>query len=402
MKNYLKLFSVFASFVFIMSCNEETHDPINKDSITPGTISSPMVTNTPGGAIIEYTTPDDDDLLYVEAKYKLTNGVEHKVRASVYSDTLKLQGFGNTEKYKVNLYSVDRSENRSSPLEVEIEPLIPPVKTVFKTLQIKATFGGVNLSWENETNAAVDLIFSSTANGTTGPLDVKEIFYTKASVGNVSVRGFEPMEHTFSAVFRDRWGNYSERLTVNLVPIFEVELDKANFEAVILPGDTKQVPPWNSGAGTSLPSLWDNNASSRLIGFNGEMPDNYYYTFDLGKLSKLSRMKFFQFTESNFKWLYFDAQYKKFEIWGAENLDATGAWDNWVKLKDCEVIKPSGNPLEAWNYTNEDKEVAINGHEFEFPIDIPKVRYIRIKVLSTWSGLNWAACGEMSFWGSKD
>ena len=405
MKNYLKILRLFVICTLYYNCVGDIHEPSSKDSTIPGKITSPTVTNIEGGAIIKYIIPEDEDLLYVEAKYKLKRGDEFKVRSSVYSDTLRLEGFGDTDKYIIDVYSVDRSENRSEAVKVEVQPLIPPVKSVAETVQLQATFGGINVSWENITKAKLALILLSTdsINGVDGISSVKETFYSEASLGNQSVRGYDTREYKFSVVVRDRWENYSDTIHNVFNPLLEEELDKSKFKEVILYGDTKQSPPWNPDSPSRISRLWDgvhNTENSRLSGNNGDMPDNYYYTFDLGVEVKLSRFKFWQFTQENGRYLYFDAQYKKFEVWGTMNLDETGSWGSWTKLRDCEIIKPSGNPLGIGDYTNEDKEIALRGHDFEFSIDDPIVRYIRIKVNSTFSGLNWAGCGEITFWGT--
>lgn len=387
--------------IIFAGCSQDQNQPISKDDIAPGKIIEAEVTNIPGGAIIKYTPPADEDLLYIEAKYKLKNGNEFKVRSSVYSDTLVVKGFGDTDKYNVDIYSVDRSENVSEALKVEVAPLTPPIENIFKTINMRKTFGGVNITWENEDSDPIAVILSASSKeeGPDGPLEVIETFYSDAPSGKQSVRGFDTDAYRFRARIRDRWGNFSAYKDVVINPYFESKLDKGLFKEVILPGDVKQTEPWNPNGGSSIPRLWDENTDNRLVGFNGDMSDNYTYTFDLGVEASLSRMKFWQFTQGDGYYLYFDAQYKEFEIWGASELNLSGGWEGWTLLKDYEVVKPSGLPEGLGSYTNEDKEIAFAGHDIEFGLDIPKVRYIRIKVKSTFSGLDWASCGEMTFWG---
>ncbi|HCS73644.1 MAG TPA: hypothetical protein DIW17_07205, partial [Clostridiales bacterium] len=51
----------------------------------------------------------------------------------------------------------------------------------------------------------------------------------------------------------------------------------------------------------------------------------------------------------------------------------------WIHLLTEEIEKPSGLPM--GQQTDEDNQNIADGHEFNFPIDIPKdIRYIRIKV----------------------
>ncbi|QZE15989.1 hypothetical protein K4L44_09320 [Halosquirtibacter laminarini] len=88
-------------------------------------------------------------------------------------------------------------------------------------------------------------------------------------------------------------------------------------------------------------------------------------------------------------------QPKKWEVWGATSPNPDGSFDSWTKLLDCESIKPSGDgPV-----TNEDREYINRGEDFEFPLDAPSVRYIRIVMSENWSGGVYAQWGELTFWG---
>lgn len=401
MKKYLYFILFFV--IGIWACSEDTHKPITKDDVAPGQVSDVTVKNLPGGALLQYSIPDDRDLLYVKADYKLSNGKAMSVKASVYSDSLKLVGFGDTSEYKVSLTCVDRSENESEVTEVIIKPLKAPIEHIFESLNMRATFGGINLLWENEFRApvAIKILQQDTVENSNDLIEATTL-YTEGTNGDFSLRGYEAIETDFYCVIRDRWNNYSDTLHATLTPLFELELNKGNFEELFLPGDTPQKPPWNSSSASTIPKLWDgklNGGDYRITGLNGDMPDNYYFTFDLGVIAKLSRFKLHQFLQSDGKYLYFDAQYRKFEIWGCTELDYTGGWDNWSLIKDCEIIKPSGKPNGLRNYTNEDKELAIAGHDFEIPLEAPEVRYIRIKVKETFGGLNWAGADEITFWG---
>ncbi|MCL3779226.1 DUF4959 domain-containing protein [Prolixibacteraceae bacterium JC049] len=398
MKNYIIAFC-FIILIAVLACEEDKHKPITKDKQIPSAVLNPKVKNLPGGALITYDLPDEDDLLYVEAKYQLKNGTNLKVKASVFGDTLEVTGFGDTDVYNVDLYTIDRSENRSEPVQVQVQPETPQVINVFESLTLAPTFGGVNVKWENDLKdpMAIKILIPDTLNNNEGFIDLETI-YTEASKGDYNIRGFKIEEIPVYGVVRDRWNNYSDTIKVDILPLYEEEIDKSKFKEVILPNDTKQVEPWNANGFSTIPKLWDGNSDSRLVGFNGEMPE-YYYTFDMGTVAKLSRFKFWQFTQSSGKYLYFDAQYRKFKIYGAETLDASGDIGSWTLLKECEIVKPSGLPDGLKNYTNEDKQIALEGHDFEIPLEAPAVRYIRVQVVETASGLNWASCGEMTFWG---
>lgn len=400
-KNIYFFVLLISTTIFFFQCEEDERSPIYNDGVAPGQVIISEVKPTPGGAIIKYKLPTDDDLLFVEAKFTLENGRKMQVRSSIYVDSLNLEGFGSIGKFPVALYAVDRGGNRSDALTVDIETLIPPVKTIFSSVALIETFGGINVSWKNPGKAPISIIVMQRPDSLEGVVELEEFetIYSEGLEGSQSLRGFGSTGHRFAAVVRDRWDNLSDTLEASLTPLLEQELDKLNFKEIILPGDTPAVPRWNPSSNSTMPLLWDSNSVNRLVSPDGDMPDNYFYTFDLGVDTKLSRMKFWQFTQGNGTFLYFDAQYEEFEVWGAKALDPSGSFENWTKLRTCQVVKSSGLPLGRENFTVEDREIAFAGHDFEFPVESPEVRFIRIKVTKTFSNLTWASCGEMSFFG---
>lgn len=407
----MKLFGIyiFIACLFFIGCEEDKRGPIEDDDRAPGIVTDVTVKNLAGRSVIKYKLPDDSDLLYIKAKYQLNNDVKRVVSASIYSDSLVVDGFGDDKEYNIEVFAVDRSENEGEVVDVKVNPLEPPIKTIKESLELKNTFGGVNIRWENVTNAPVAIVVMIEDTADTGkPFLEAEVIYTSATEGNFNVRGFDTTERDFYCYVRDRWNNYSDTLSQLIEPLFEIEIDKANFEEVILPNDHEMWPFYSSGPST-IPRLWNNelwNENGRLAGAIGTMGD-YAFTFDLGQEVKLSRFKVNMFNINNRSgwldlFLYDDAQVRHFDIFGATTLDPTGSWDSWTKIGTYEMWKPSGLPPGAWNYTDEDKELAYNGHEFEVPLEMGNVRFIRVNVLSTWGDLNWASIAEMTFWGQPE
>src|SRR4051812_16113864 len=115
MKMKYTLFIWVVAGLAVSSCKEESlggDQP--KDSTRPGEIGNIEVTNIPGGAVLKYKLPPDEDLLYVKAQYSLREGVNSEVRASLYNDTLVVKGFGDTAERLVQVIAVDRSGNESA------------------------------------------------------------------------------------------------------------------------------------------------------------------------------------------------------------------------------------------------------------------------------------------------
>lgn len=369
------------------------------DNIAPGIPTNISVENIDGGAIISYTAPKDDDLLCVMASYMI-NGIERTTKASPYVNKLKVEGFGQEGTYQITLKSVDKSKNESEPIMVTVNPTTPPVKTIFNSLRIVDSFGGVKLYWENKTEANIIIEVYKKAGDEWVSL---ENFYSSSKEGQASIRGQKPEPIQFRYRIRDRWDNYSDFLVLESLPLEEIVIDKSKFRTITaLPGDSPSHPS------LTIDKIWDGNTVSSC--YHGSSDDiGRTITFDMGQIAKISRFKMWQRTESA-AWIYSHNNLKHYIIYGCneitEAMRSSGyegtdgltypTFEGWTKIIDVTCYKPSGdNPT----ITNEDKEYILNGDEHEVPIDAPAFRYVRIHMLENWSGGTLAQIGEMTFWG---
>lgn len=393
-----KYFILIVCMMFFYSCSEEDNNrPVSDDPTIPDQISNVRAESLPGAVKLTYDLPSSQNLSYVKAEC-LINGRVREVIASSYTNNLTIEGFADETEYTVNLYSVSRSEKASEPVAVQVKPLAPLFREVFKTLEMKEDWGGIAVYFENprEANIAISVIYKDD-DGFWAP---RETFYTKSNLGPVAARGLESVKKTFGVYIRDRWNNTTDTLVKDLTPKFERQLDLNKFKAVQLPGDAK-----HSGS-NAMDRMFDgniakqSNAASRcfLSAADGQWP--HWITFDLGveKGALLSRCKIWQRGMLNRE--YGDRNPRKFEIWGSMNPNLDGSWDDsWKLLIDGEIIKPSGLPL--GQFSDEDTQAYFDGHEFTFPLDMPYVRYIRLKVKETWIGGSTFILNQMWFWGSE-
>jgi len=176
--------------------------------------------------------------------------------------------------------------------------------------------------------------------------------------------------------------NYKEIV----VPGFERELDKAKFKEYVLPTDATTNHGW------VMPNMWDGNYDNGFATIN-RMPQ--WFTFDIGVSASPSKFKIWQAADR----IYEKENMRKFEIWGSDSPAADGSWESWTKLADCESIKPSKLPGTEKN--DADVAFAKAGEDFVMPAGLPKVRYIRIKVLETWGKSIFPTIGELSVY-TKD
>ena len=74
-----------------MTCSEESgHGPYGSDGIPPDKVTINEVVNTPGGAVIFFTPPTDEDLLYIKASFEDENQLSREVIVSAVIDSLSI------------------------------------------------------------------------------------------------------------------------------------------------------------------------------------------------------------------------------------------------------------------------------------------------------------------------
>lgn len=367
------------------------------DGRGPDPVADVSVRNFPGGATLRYRLPSDRDLAYVKATFVGTDGCPREVRASGYVDSLRIEGFGDTRDYRVEVRACDKFENASLPVEVTVTPETPPMQRVFESLDYEVDFGGFVVHFENEAKSDV-AIYVLRRDAASGTLEYYDVYYTGQAKGSYSVRGLPAEENEFGLYVADRWGNVSATMTFTDCPWPEEKLDKKLFQAVPygrIPGDIS----WSEFAGNPA-NLWNDVISAwdfAHTDYPAEFP--HRTTFDLGVLAKLSRIRTWMRPNEDTRWKH--GTWKVFRIYGCEELpEAPSAADplaGWTLLGDFVSVKPSGLPLGQEN--DEDIALTAEGEEFSFDRAAPAVRYLRIEVDMSWSGMKCSAMTELSLWG---
>lgn len=405
MKKLLKQ-TIIPFFLLLVGClaceNDDHHEPIEKNSGKPGGVSNVSVTATPGGARIEYTLPSDENLLYVRGEYQLSNGDVVEVKSSFYNNYLLVEGLGDTTAHIAKLYAVTRSEVSSDPVEVEFKPLEPSFYETFRSVEMVSTFGGVNLQ---ATNAAKDelayLILQQ--DEVTGEWEALEnSLYSSAEQISYTLRGYDSdSTYVFGLVLRDRYENYTDTLFNEIKPLFEEEIPSDNFVFRTLPGDAPRHTSTTNGQALWDDAIvgWPNTVMLTQSAYTPFVP--HLITIDMGTEAQLSRLHVWDYPEwegSNQNVYYARGAMKHFEVYGSTSYNPNGALDStWVKLGEFENIKPSG--LAEWVVNNDDIEAGQRGFDYEFGVDIPKVRYLRIRCLENWEGGTFIALAEVEIYG---
>lgn len=384
---------IFCTCFILFACNDYPIGQQPVDAIKPGKVTNVTWVATPGGANVFYTLPPDEDLLYVKAVFERKPGEISETKASVYTDTLKVVGFGDMDPRMIKVIAVDRSRNESDPEIITITPAEPAIIGIHKSLTMENDFGGFNTYWQNPSKAEIGVVFLE-KDSIEGFIPF-ETYYSSSISPKVPTRGLVPEPISVGVYVQDRWGNHSDTSYFELEPLYETLFDRLQFQGVTLPGDESP----NAVGNWELYKIWDgvkggeNGYSSP--GGMGRWPQSI--TIDLGVFGKISRIRIYQRNVSIYVWGA--GNLRKFEVWGSPTLDASGNWDSWTKLMECQSIKPSGLP--AGQNSDEDLYIAANGEDFYSEASNPEVRYIRIKVTQTWEGGDNFQINELEVFGDN-
>jgi hypothetical protein len=326
--------------MLVTSCNELPHVQTPTDNISPPPLTNVNVESLPGGGKITYQLPDSDiDISYVKAEY-IYNKEKRVERSSIYCDSLLIEGLGTIEPVSVDVYVVDHSQNVSTPVNVSFTPDTPPIETIFNSINLTPDFGGIKVSWTNETATEVGLtVFVEDSLGIMQELDTR---FSKDVEGELVFRGYDPIEYHFAIRITDKWGNVSGLKEVLITPLFEKAIDKTNFSTANLPGDNQSI--YNNQA---YRDWFDGNTQTIWVSDVTDFSWSYpmYVSLDLGIMFKFSRFRL---------WgqpccYYNNYGFRVFEVWGTDELKrsepdsywTSSDWQNdWVKIGDYEVKRP--------------------------------------------------------------
>ena len=396
MRHNITLISILAAAV-LSGCSEVDllHPYGTDDGKAPSPVSEVTVTNKPGAAVIRYKLPADMDLSYVKAEFMGTDGSKREARASSYVDSLLIEGFGDTKDYPVEIRAYDKFENASSPVTVTVTPLTPPIQSVFESLEWSVDFGGFMVSFENATKANIG-IYVTRRDTLSGEMEYYDVYYTEKAGGVYAVRGLPDDENDFGLYVQDHWGNRSQVLEFTTTPWREDLLDKKLFTAVN-PGMVNGDLALNQYH-TQMSNAWDgviDNWNYFHTKWPLELP--HRFTFDLGVVAKMSRLKTWQRSGEDVRWQH--GAWRIFNVYGCTELPAitSDPLDGWKLIGSFTSVKPSGLP--QGQVSDEDIQLLTEGEEFIFDRNAEPIRYIRFEILGVHSEMKLSCMSELTLWG---
>jgi hypothetical protein len=418
------------------------YDDTVRDNVPPGQVRVTDTTSLPGGAIIRYSLPPEDtDVLGVITRYSRREGGEIiETYTSAFADSTLVEGFADTTARIVRLITVDKSNNRSEPLEVRVKPGTAPIELVRRSLVVTAGFGGVVVAWKNHTRSNIGIYLYSESDSTGLATDMN--YYSGAEDGIYIFGEFAHHPWNFRIQIKDRWNNYSVPLDTVLTPLEKTKIparDATGFlwkrhgfadGSSLWRGDFSRNGGQNyfeNMFNENYADFWgggvENTPSIYIAGSGTEKTVPLYFTIDLGRSYVICQHRLWhdqnnELGGQNLRayelWATnetpkggpsdFATQQESLAYWTSWSVfNGTDAWKSeggWIKIADCETLPYSGSTAP----TDADKTHAKeNGFTFDIYPEYTGTpfRYIRVAVVrSLWNGNTNPRIAEFELFGS--
>ena len=382
-------------FVFAaVACSDKE----DGDTTPPGVLTVDMVTPTNGGGIINYTLPDDNDILYVKAEYTNSNGVDVSRASSSYNNSIEIDGLNQTTALTITLYVVDENFNQSAPIFVELIPLESFIYLVQESIELAPDLGGFRITWDNIESKTV-YVYVHINDGTDEEV---RILSSDNAQESIAVRGLPSTEISISTRVQD----FDENTTTleekgSLTPLFEEVIDKSTWTLL-----ASQSVNGNAWEGDST-NFWDD-----VIDTTGNNSDNSYFmiwrdlnggslnwpldlVINLNKNVKITRFSVWQRAfwyngPSDIPYYFQEENMKSFTIYASNDAQA------WQELGQFDI----GDPRDSeGNIPAAALESAANGHEFELDAVSETFRYLKFSVTSNYGSETYVNGSEITLYG---
>jgi len=393
-RNIFYVSSLLLVISLIASCESDD----NGDTTPPGELSVISTEATYGGAVITYTLPEDNDILYVRADY--TNGKGEAVFRTVskHVNQIEVSGFVLEEDVTVSLTVVDENQNSSKAVALEIRPLRSFIFLVQESIQIEPDLGGVQVSWENATEKTV-FIYLHIQDGEDEQI---RILSSANKNEKIFVRGLEAKPLLFLTKTEDFDGNISElQEKGTYTPLFEEKINKDTWKLV-----SNLSIDGNAYEGATV-NFWDD-----VIDTFETNSDNSYFiinrndnggilrwpldiVIDLNKKAKINRFKVWQraywYNGPDGKSYYYQEEnLKSFDLYVSMNKT------DWVLLGNFEIEGPAGGTDEISQALLDE---AAAGHNFNLDEISPEFRYLKFSITSNFGSDSFCHGSEITLFG---
>ena len=378
--------------LMVVSC--ESVD--KKDTTPPGELIITRTESTYGGAIISYTLPNDDDILYVRADYTNSKGEAVFRTVSKNVSQIEVSGFVVEEDVTVSLTVVDENQNKSNVVEHIIRPLRSFIYLVQESIEIAPDLGGVQVSWENIEEKTV-FVYLHIADG--DEVETR-ILSSSNATEKIFVRGLEAKELGFSIEVEDFDGNITSMIDKGyFTPLFEEKINKDTWALV-----SNLSIDGNAYEGATV-NFWDDVVDT----FETNSDNSYFIinrndnggvlrwpldiVIDLNKKVKINRFKVWQ------RAFWYNGPGDQPYYYQSENLRSFDLFvsmdkSEWALLGSFQIEEPTNGDISQALL-----DEAVTGHNFNLDEISPEFRYLKFSITSNFGSDSFCHGSEISLFG---
>lgn len=390
--------TILALSLGFSACEEDD----DTDTTPPGIVSVESIEPTNGGAIINFSLPDDQDLLYVRAEYTNALGNEVFKVSSRFGTTIEIDGFNEEGTYPVRLYAVDESNNKSEPVHIDVNPLQSFIYLVQESISITPDLGGVKVHWENPWEKTVFVYVYAND----GSKENERILSSNKDQEAFVIRGMDSVFYDFSVLVEDFNGNKTDKEFVDKIkPLFEQKIDKSSWELI-----SSLSVDGNAWEGVTA-NFWDD-----VVDTKDSPADNSYFiinrdrnggilnypldiVIDLNKNIVLNRFTVWQrayWYEAGNNGVSATPYFYQNENMRSFNLYASNDKQEWLLLGKFDI----GDPKDADGIIPPQKiQEAIDGHQFELSTATEAFRYLKFSITSSFGSETNVYGSEITLYG---
>jgi len=389
---FLSLFLIISLVIY--SCQDDD----SSDTTPPGKLVVDLVTPTHGGGIIDYTLPNDNDILFVRAEYTNSLGVDVYRVSSSHNSVIEIDGLNQTSPLNVRLYVVDESGNMSEVTQIELTPLVSYIYLVQESIVLTPDLGGVKIEWENIESKTV-YVHLYIRDGSEEDI---RILSSNNQNQSMYVRGLESVEMTFLTKVEDFDGNITDlEEKAVLTPLFEEVIDKSTWSLV-----SQLSVNGNAWEGETV-NFWDD-----VVDTVETNADNSYFiiwrdqnggvlswpldiVINLNKNVRIHRFKVWQRAywyqgPTGVPYYYQDENMRSFEMYASNNLQ------DWTLLGAYDI----GDPRDSeGNIPDSYIDEATNGHDFDLQGVSEAFQYLKFSITSNYGSDTYVHGSEITLYG---
>jgi len=442
MNNKLKYLIVGLILITILqgtffSCAEQKDDFTKAPA--PAQVINPSWVATNGGAIISYTLPNDNNLLFVKAVYVNSLGNEVFRSSSQYTGQIDIDGFNDLNAHEVNLVSVGQNCKESAPVTISVVPDTSYIEIIRRNMIVQKAIGGINIKWYNPSKKTVYAYINYDSDQDT-IRSTERILASEVENYDFTIRGLDTIPYQVNIQVEDLSGNKTAMTDKGKYkPLPEQKIDKGIWKVVTnlsCNGDMYEgklvylfddvIDVIELGGRMDAPNgndsyfiIHKDNNSDPIQWINGstELDKPLLIVIDMNKYAALSRIKYWQrayhyiasdgsnvpnsiyayYEEDNVRSFLFMGLTEEEMVGMTKAKLAAKIWtDKWMNCDIGDPHDPDGT-IPASKY-----QEAVDGHEFILPNFSKPFRYIVIGITKSF-GSETQMCGsEITLYGQDN